>query len=97
MERTYIATDNIVNNYIFDTWIMSAEGVKRIHNHRSSNLDIASLYRFRDATISYSESGNHRDGSQVLIKIEGDNKRIFSQICSSLERNFPRINLFPYS
>lgn len=88
MERLYEGHDGIVDAGRFHTWIMSARGVKLTYNRVDPNLDRTSIYRFKDATIEYWESGDHKDGAPVSVKVKGDTKQTVEEICGSIENNF---------
>lgn len=91
MRTIYRGHDGFADLGTFHSWVMSAQGVKRIYNSVRPNLDATSIYRFHDATISYFGSGDHKDGALVRITIEGDTKITIDEICASIEKNFPRL------
>jgi len=64
MERSYSGHDGIVYFGLFDRWIMSVVGVKQLYNEIDGGLNRSAMYRFKDATVSFLESG---DVKMVLL------------------------------
>lgn len=91
MERSYSGHDGIVYFGLFDRWIMSVVGVKQLYNEIDGGLNRSAMYRFKDATVSFLESGDVKDGSPVQIRVEGDTSEIFDDICKAIGRNFPAL------
>jgi hypothetical protein len=91
MERIYHGNDGIVNANAFDDWVMSAKGVKRLYYNTIHTLETFAMYRFKDCTLNFWESGSWRDGAPIEIKVEGDTKKTVKDICSHIERVFPSL------
>ena len=91
--KEYIGHDGIADAGTFHKWMMSAEGVKQIYHRIETNLVRLMIYRFKDTSIIYLGSGDHKDGAPVIIRIEGDTQENLEEICAAFERNFPRLNV----
>lgn len=91
MRAEYNGHEGFVNYRTIDSWILSAPETRRILLDVKPNFEIHSMYLFRDVTIDYWCSGDHKDGAPVEIKIEGRDRSNYKGVCDKFEEVFPRL------
>ncbi|MBT3297872.1 hypothetical protein HN385_03035 [archaeon] len=91
MRAKYLGHDGILNHKTIDSWILSAPDTRRILFNVRSNFEIHSMYLFKDVTIDYWCSGDHKDGAPIELKINGGIKSNYDSVCDKFEEVFPRL------